>query len=135
MRKVHLITWIIAAAAFIYLGWTYYSRWSANRAFIGHLEESAESQDRTVADVYGGDRLTILNFYAVPAAIRRGESAQLCYGVTNAESARIEPPVKYVWPSRSRCVEVSPGSSTVYTLIAEDADGNTATADTTVEVQ
>jgi hypothetical protein len=112
----------------------YYGRRSATRDLIQDLEERKASEERAVADAYGGDRLSILNFYANPASIRRGETTQLCYSVPNAESVRIDPPVKNVWPSRSRCVDVAPQSDTTYTLIAEDADGNTVTADTTVEV-
>ena len=87
-----------------------------------------------MVDAYGGESLAILNFYANPATIRPGETTQLCYSVPNAENVRIEPPVENVWPSLSRCVDVTPTDDTVYTLIAEDDSGNTVTANTTVEV-
>jgi len=135
MRRVLRITWwVLVAFACIYLGSVYYSRWSAKNSLKQRLEERKATQERAVVDAYGGENLTILNFYANPAAIRRGETTQLCYSVPNAESVRIEPPVKNVWPSRSRCVDVAPTSDTLYTLIAEDDGGNTVTADTTVEV-
>ncbi len=135
MRRVFRYTWwILLAFACIYLGLIYYSRKSANRALIEDLRERKAFQERAVVDAYGGRELAILNFYANPAAIRKGETTEICYSVPNAESVRIEPPVENVWPSLSRCVEVSPTSDTVYTLIAEDANGNTVTADTTVEV-
>ena len=135
MQRVFRITWwILLIFACIYLGLVYYSRRSANRDLIQGMEEQKSSQDRAVVDAYGGSSLSILNFYANPASIRQGETAQLCYSVPNAESVRIEPPVENVWPSLSRCVEVSPLKDTVYTLIAEDADGNTVTAETAVEV-
>ncbi len=135
MRRVFRFTWwILAVFACIYLGMVYYSRRSANQALIQAIEERKASQDRAVVDAYGGDSLAILNFYANPVAIRQGETTQICYSVPNAESVRIEPAVDNVWPSLSRCVEVAPSSDTVYTLIAEDANGNTATATTTVEV-
>jgi hypothetical protein len=135
MRRMFRFTWFVVIAACIYLGWNFYSRWSEKRTLIQRLEENKRSQDRDVLDLYGGDRLTILAFYATPPTIHQGESTQLCYGVSNSESVRIEPPVKNVWPSFSRCVEVTPKEDTVFRLIAEDAEGNTATAETTVKVQ
>ena len=135
MRKVLRFTlWIVVAFACVYLGLVYYSRKSRNQDLIQDREERKASEDRAIVDAYGGESLTILNFYANPATISRGETTQLCYSTPNAESARIEPPVKNVWPSLSRCVDVSPTSDTVYTLIVEDDSGNTATANTTVEV-
>ena len=69
-----------------------------------------------------------------PPLIRRGETAQLCYGVSNAKTVRIEPrPACGVWPSLARCVEVAPTKDTAYSLTAEDGKGNTKTA--TVEVK
>ncbi len=135
MRKAYRFTWLLIAAGCLYLGWIYYSRWSEKRALIERVEERKAAQARAVVDAYGGDRLTILTFYAMPGTIRRGGKAQLCYGVSNSERVRIEPPVKNVWPSFSRCVEVTPGSDTVYKLIAEDGKGHTASATTTVIVK
>jgi hypothetical protein len=135
MRRVFRITWwILAVFACLYLGLIYYSRTATNRELIQDLEERKASQDRAVVDAYGGNSLSILSFYANPAAIHPGEKTQLCYSVPNAESVRIDPPVENVWPSLSRCVDVAPTSDTVFTLIAEDANGNTVTAETTVEV-
>ena len=98
------------------------------------LAESKEAQDRAIVDAYGGGHLTLLGFYAAPSTIRRGAKAQLCYGVSNSKTVRIEPPVKNVWPSFSRCIEVAPESDTVYRLIAEDAAGHKVIATTAVKV-
>ena len=138
MRRVFRFTWVLVAAGCIYLGWVYFSRWSENHALTERLEEHKEAQARAQASAmlkaYGGERLTILAFYASPPGIRRGQKAQLCYGVSNSRSVRIEPPVENVWPSLSRCVEVSPRTDTVYRLIAEDANGQVKTVSTTVAV-
>jgi hypothetical protein len=98
-----------------------------------HMEENQQSQNQSISDVYGSS-LSILNFYAIPQTIRRGETAQLCYGVSNAESVQIEPSVENVWPSYSRCVDIVPVSNTVYKLIAVDADGNKVTKDAAIKV-
>ena len=134
MRKAYRFTWMLAVLVVLYLGWTFFSRWSENRDFRQRMEELNASQESTVSKSYGGGELKILTFYATPPAVRPGESVQLCYSVASAESVRIEPHVDNVWPSYSRCVSATPVKETTYKLIAQDADGNTATAETTVEV-
>jgi hypothetical protein len=135
MRKAYSVTLVIAAVVLVYTGWIFYSRWSENRAFVRRLAEPKEAQDRAIVAAYGGGRLTILGFYAAPATILWGEKTQLCYSVSNSKTVRIEPPVKDVWPSSSRCVEVAPERDTVYRLIAEDAAGHKAIATTTIKVR
>ncbi|MGC1619055.1 MAG: hypothetical protein WA765_11270, partial [Candidatus Acidiferrum sp.] len=73
----------------------------------------------------GGKEFTILDFYASPKVIRRGESAQLCYGVSNAKSVKLEPQTQAVWPSLAHCVDVSPRKTTTYTLTIEDGAAHT----------
>ena len=134
MRKPFRFTWILVALICIYLGWSYYSQWSKKQTLIETLEEKKASQNRPLSDAYGGGQFAILNFYTTFPSISQGETSQLCYGVSGAESLRIEPPVENVWPSFSRCVDVKPTSDTTYKLIAEDADGNTKTAEATIKV-
>ena len=135
MRKMQLLTALILAVAFVYLGGIFYSRRRDRQDFVRRLEEPKAAQDRAIVDAHGGKKLTVLSFYATPGTVRPGARAQLCYGVSNARSVRIEPPVPNVWPSFSRCVEVSPAADTEYRLIAEDAEGNTATAATAIRVR
>jgi hypothetical protein len=135
MRKTWIFACLTVAVALIYLGFVYYFRWTNNQALIQRLKAPVEARDRAFAEAYGGG-IRILSFYAVPSTILRGETAQLCYSVTNAESVRIEPaPVESVWPSISRCVATMPQTDTVYSLIAEDNKGNTKTVDLTVTVR
>ena len=135
MGRTLRFIWVLLAAGCVYLGWTFYSRWSVNRAIVQQLEEQKAAKAQTVFDAYGGGHLKIMSFYASPGTIRPGHTAQLCYSVANSENVRIEPPVKNIWPSLSRCVEVAPKSDTVYKLIAEDGKGNTESASTTVKVR
>ena len=83
MLKMFRFTWIIVVLVCLYLAWVFYSRWSDNRAYLGRLEGRKAAQDRAVVDAYGGNRLTIVGFYATPATIRRGDTARLCYSVSN----------------------------------------------------
>ena len=133
MRKGYSFA-LLGIAAAIYFGWVYYSRWDDRRDFIRRMEESKAAQNRAFAEAYRGGRFNILEFYASPAVIRRGEKAQLCYSVISAESVRIEPPVKDVWPSRGRCVDITPVKDTIYKLIAKDSLGNKKTASITIRV-
>ena len=118
-------------------GWILFSRWQANLAFDRRTtEERAQKQresDRAALEQMGGRELAIQNFYASPGIVHHGETVQLCYGVANAKTVRLEPQTNPVWPSYSRCVDVAPKKDTVYTLTIEDAAGNTKSQ--TVEVK
>jgi len=135
MGKWLRFTWVIIVLGVLYLGWTFYSRKSANGEFAERIQERKSSDAQKTIDAYGGDKLTILAFYGMPGTINRGKSAQLCYGVSNAKDVRIDPPVDYVWPSLSRCVNISPTRDTEYTLIAVDDKGNKKTANLTIKVK
>jgi hypothetical protein len=66
----------------------------------------------------------ITQFYVQNSSIGKGEKTLLCYGVENASTVRLSPPVDKVWPAQTRCLEVSPTETTTYTLTAEDAAGH-----------
>ncbi len=112
------------AAAAIYLGWVFSLRaiatWRWNRAHA--RPETVNS--RFLGD-YGGTDVRILQFYSPEASIAEGRPARICYGVVNARSVRIQPPVATVYPAISRCVETTPARDTRYTLTAEGAGGRT----------
>jgi hypothetical protein len=83
----------------------------------------------------GGKEFRILSFYASPTVIRRGQTAQLCYGVVNARSVKLEPQEQPVWPSVAHCVDVSPSKSITYTLTIEDGAGKTQSQDVEIKVR
>ena len=132
MRKAFRYTWIVLVLLAIYLGWMYYLHRRDQSAFLEHLEEN-RPKELTISEAYSSS-LSILNFYAVPQTIRKGEKAELCYGVSNAETVQIEPPVGDIWPSYSLCVEISPAADATYTLTATDSGGNTAVMKTAIKV-
>ena len=121
------------------VGWIFFSRWWQNRAFEHRVrEERTEKQredDLATLEQMGGKELAILTFYAVPGEIRRGESVQLCYGVANAKTVQLEPQSNPVWPSYSRCVDVTPAKTTTYTLTISGASGNTRSQSLVVTVR
>jgi hypothetical protein len=134
-RNPLLYTSTLLILALLYVGGVFYTRRQETR----ELEEQARQKEKEEAErtfeMLGGNRFEILNFYAVPGLIHRGESAQLCYGVSNAKSVRLEPQTSPVWPSQARCVEVSPKKDTTYTLTADDGQGHTKTATLTIQVR
>ncbi len=77
----------------------------------------------------------ILRFYASVGLVMTGESAQLCYGVENAKSVRISPPVAGVYPSARRCLQVVPEHTTHYTILAEGYDGKIVVQSLTLPVE
>ena len=115
------------------------SRWQDSRNMerqaARERAEKQHEQDRVAVEQLGGKEFAILSFYASPTMIRRGESAQLCYGVANARTVKLEPQSQPVWPSTAHCVDVSPVKSTIYTLTIEDVGGKTLSQDIEVTVR
>ena len=122
----------------IYVGWIVFSRWTENRQLEQRARDTAaqkqREQDRSTVEQMGGSELSIQSFYG-NAQIHRGQSAQLCYGVANAKKVTLDPPVAQVWPSYSRCVDVSPSKTTTYTLTASDDAGHSVSQTITIKVQ
>jgi len=115
------------------------SRWMENRNFEERAKQAKiqqqREQDSIALEQMGGKELAIQNFYATPGTVRRGESVQLCYGVANAKSVKLEPQANPVWPSYSRCVDVTPTKSTTYTLTIADSAGHTKSQSLEVQVR
>ncbi len=65
----------------------------------------------------------ILQFYAWPAMIARGDRTLLCYGVEGAALVRLDPALEEIGPSRARCINAKPAVSTRYTLYAKSRTG------------
>lgn len=134
-----MVSTAVLLVAVLYVGWIFYSRWQENQAINAKAAAAAAAKQHSDAErVYqemGGNRFAILNFYANPSRIAPGETADLCYSVSNAKSVRLEPQSQPVWPAFIHCVQVSPAETTAYTLTAEDAAGHALTAKIEVRVQ
>jgi hypothetical protein len=81
----------LIVAGMIYDAWIFYARRSGKRQATGAQARQELTEERKTIDAYGGGGLKIVSFYASPGAIRRGEHANLCYGVTGAKTVRMEP--------------------------------------------
>ncbi len=134
-RNPRLYTSILLGIGLVYVGWVFFSRWQERRELEQKAAEEKRAEDQSIVEKLGGNRFEILNFYASPGEVRRGETIQLCYGVSNAKTVRLEPQTGAVWPSYNHCVDVAPKKDTTYTLTAEDAAGNAKTATVVIRVR
>lgn len=138
-KKPSFYSKIVLAFAALIVVWIFFSRWWQNRSIEYREREAAaekqRAEDRATVDQMGGKELAIQTFYASPGEIRRGQSVQLCYGVANAKTVKLEPQANAVWPSYSRCVNDSPAKTTTYTLTIADAAGNAKSQTLTVQVR
>jgi hypothetical protein len=137
-RNPFLYTSTALLVALLYVGWVFYSRWQENQAYeerVAQREAKKREEDERAVELMGGSRFEILNFYGTPSMIRDGQSATLCYSVSNTKKVRLDPPDANVWPSLSRCFHVSPKKTTTYTLSIEDTGGHEKSAIVKITVE
>ena len=132
-RSLPFLT-VMLLVAVAYDGWIFYSRWRTERDAERARQEQQIHRARESIALMGGTSFRIVNFYAVPATVRRGAKAKICYGVFGAESVRIEPPVAKLFPAFSDCFEVAPRKDTEYKLIADDGAGHTVSQRLAIKV-
>jgi hypothetical protein len=135
LKRIPLIMPILILIAALYSGWVFYSRW--NSAVQARHAAEAREVERARRDVAlnGGSQLKITMLYASAGAVHKGQPVQICYGVINAKNIAFDPPIPNVWPSRNRCVDISPKKSTTYTLYADDGAGHADKAQVSVQVK
>jgi hypothetical protein len=125
LRRVLPYTSAGVVVALIYTGWTFYSRWADTRLAEERAAAAKLAFDQKTLDMIGSD-LKITQFYA--------SGTLVCYGVANAKSVKIDPPIEAITPSLSRCLQ-APHKSADYTLTAEDEAGHSVSQTITVKVQ
>jgi len=113
----------------LYVAYVLYARYESSKEYERQTKQRQAEQrredDRLAVEQLGGAELAIRGLYVSPRAIHPGESAQLCYDVANAKTVILDPPAGEVWPSHSRCLNISPRKTTTYTLTIKDAAGKT----------
>jgi hypothetical protein len=119
-----------------WVAWIFYQRHESNVAAQRALQEKQEAARKHVVDeVYGSGEIRFLGFSADRGLLSRGESTELCYGIVNAKTLTLNPPVEPVAPSYHHCVEITPKTTTTYTLTADDGKGHTKSESLTVRVK
>ena len=135
--------WLGFSAALVillcYVGWIFYSRWHENHAINEEVTAERKEKDQRDAaatvESLGGSEFKIISFYASPGDIHRGDTVTMCYGVSNAKSVSIDPPIGETWPAVSRSMQITPKKTTKYTFTADDGKGTTKTAELTIVVK
>jgi hypothetical protein len=138
LRKMWTGFGVVAVIVIAYTAFVFWSRWQENSDLAAKQKAAQASAQRDAAEksvaVLGGSDFKIISFYATPGKIQRGDTVDMCYGVSNAKSVKLDPPVANVWPSVDRCIQVAPKKTTTYTFTADDGKGNAKTAQLTIEV-
>ena len=129
LKNPLLYSSLVILGVFLYVSYVLYARYQSNKEYERkRAERQAEQhreEDRLAVEQLGGSELAIRGLYVSPRAIHPGETAQLCYDVANAKTVTLDPPAGEVWPSHTRCLNISPRKTTTYTLSIKDAAGNT----------
>jgi hypothetical protein len=122
-----------------FVGYTMWSRKTqdADLAYKQQAAKTAQQRESDAAAVeeLGGSDFKIIAFYASPGLIHRGDTVDMCYGVSNAKNVTLDPPEGNVWPSANRCLQVKPKKTTTYTLTIDDGKGKTANQQLTITVK
>jgi hypothetical protein len=139
VRTMWQVFGAIVAVVVLYMAYTFWSRWQENQDLAAKQKAAQAAEQRDEAqktyDTLGGSEFKIISFYASPGRIHRGDTVDMCYGVSNAKTVKLDPPDANVWPSSDRCMQVSPKKTTTYAFTADDGKGNIKTATLTIEVK
>ena len=73
IRKLLPYTTAMAILSLLYVAYTFYSRWDANRSGQLAVEDAKAKADAQIVKMYGGGDLKVLSFYATNGVIHRGE--------------------------------------------------------------
>jgi len=129
LKNPFLYSSLLIIGVILYVSYVIYSRYESSKEYERQTKQRQADQrreeDRLAVEQLGGSELAIRGFYISPRAIHPGETAQLCYDVANAKTVTLDPPAGEVWPSHSRCLNLSPRKTTTYTLTIADAAGKT----------
>jgi hypothetical protein len=128
-------TTVLLIVVALYVGYILYSRWSAGREAEQHAAEVKLQADKDVSAALGGNEVVKLLTFTGPTFAKRGQTINLCYGVSNAVSVTVEPHIEDTKPSYLHCMQTVFKKETTYTLTAKDAAGRTAGGALTVHLQ
>lgn len=136
LRSILPYTTVAVLIAALYVAWTF---WSRHEAAVAAAEAAQQQKAQAEKDVYDQisqhGELTFTTFEAAKGLLARGDTTQLCYGVVNAKTVKLDPPVEDLKPSFRHCLDISPKRTTTYTITADDGAGHSKTASLTVRVQ
>jgi hypothetical protein len=136
VRAILPYTTIAMIIAALYVAWTFYSRYEANRTAAQAIQnKKSEENKQFVSQVYGSGEVKFTAMSADSGVLAQGQTTQLCYGVVNAKTVKVDPPVEQLKPSYHHCFEVAPKKTTTYTVTADDGAGHTKSESLTIQVK
>lgn len=136
LKAILPYTTVAMILALLYVAWTFYSRNESNRQAQADIEAKKEEAQKHVADqIFGSGEVSFSTFGADSGRLHPGETTELCYGVVNATTVKLDPPVEDIKPSYRHCLEIAPKKTTTYTITAEDSKGNKKSESVTVRVE
>ncbi|MCU0245312.1 MAG: hypothetical protein MUC42_01990 [Bryobacter sp.] len=119
--------WWISLAALVlaagYVAGVFLRREMQSREFEDRAGQRPAPSPSELERLYASGRVKIIAFYTPSGYLMEDEPTTLCYGVVNARSVRLEPPLEPLSPSLNRCIALTPKRDAVYTLVAEGHDG------------
>ena len=128
-RNPFLYSSLLILLVALYVGYVLLSRHESLRLLEKRAAEQQAEQrregDRQAIDQLGGSDLAIRALYLSPPTVQPGDTAQLCYDVSNAKTVTLNPPAAEVWPSHSRCINLQVWKTTTFALTVADAAGKT----------
>ncbi|MGH9732659.1 MAG: hypothetical protein ACRD4A_13250 [Candidatus Acidiferrales bacterium] len=77
LRTIFKFSWIIVLIAALVVAGIFYSRWQENRDIEEKAAAAKRAKAQELVEDFGGNDFKILNFYAAPGAIRRGDEAAI----------------------------------------------------------
>ncbi|HEX4773025.1 MAG TPA: hypothetical protein VH351_19485 [Bryobacteraceae bacterium] len=136
LRTILPYTTAAVIIAALYVAWTFWSRYQdTKQATEAAAEKKAQAQKDVYDQISQHGELTFTTFEAADGVLKPGQTTQLCYGVVNAKTVKLDPPVENIKPSFRHCLDISPKHTTTYTITADDGAGHTKTASLTVRVK
>ncbi len=135
-RKILPYTTVLLIIVVLWVAWILYSRHAENAKAAADLQAKQEQAQRDNANfVLQHGELTFTTFEAADGTLKPGQSTELCYGVVNAKSVKLDPPIEQIKPSIRHCMDIAPKKTTTYTITADDGAGHTKSVSLTVHVK
>jgi len=125
LKKILPYTTIALVLAILYVAYVFYSRHQSDVEAEARIEAQKQAdRKRTLDTVFGNGEIKFSQFTIDTTSLKRGQTARLCYGVENATTVRIDPPIEPLKPTYLHCMDISPKVTTKYTITAEDGKGH-----------
>lgn len=136
LEKILPFVTVAVIIAALYVAWTFYSRYESNKQTVERIEAEKKAKEKQVVNqIYGSGEIRFTTFSIDTPVLKRGAKAELCYGVVNAKSVKLEPPVEPIKPMYFHCIEIAPKKTTTYTITADNEAGQSKSESLTLKVQ